>query len=131
MGMGKFIVFVVCGGVAAMANIALRWFFSHFISYKAAIVAAYGIGMLMAFTLFKFFVFASSTSKKTFKESLWYMLVNAVALAQTFLVSIGLADYVFPAMGMTFYPADLAHIIGVGVPVITSYWGHKHFTFRK
>ncbi len=129
--MKRFVSFLICGGVAALVNIVSRWFFYRFMPYWAAIVLAYFIGMLIAFTLFKFVVFNSSASKRTPNEVLWYTLVNVLALAQTFLVSIGLADYVFPALNMTFYPRDTAHIIGVGVPVVSSYLGPRRFTFRK
>jgi putative flippase GtrA len=33
-------------------------------------------------------------------------------------------------MGVTAYAPELAHAVGVVVPVFTSYLGHKHFSFR-
>ena len=31
---------------------------------------------------------------------------------------------------MRFYPDTVAHAIGLLSPLFTSYWAHKHFTFR-
>jgi hypothetical protein len=33
-------------------------------------------------------------------------------------------------MGVTAYVPEIAHGVGVAVPVFTSYLGHKHFSFR-
>lgn len=130
-GVTAFMSFIVCGGIAACANFGSRWLFSRWLPYPAAIVLAYLVGMLTAFLLFKCLVFNSAKSKRTLRETLWFLAVNAFALLQTLAVSIGLADYVFPWIGMRVHPHDVAHGIGVAVPVITSFWGHKHLTFRQ
>ena len=36
---------------------------------------------------------------------------------------------IFPAVGFTWHGETVAHVIGVLVPVVTSYLGHKHFSF--
>jgi len=130
-GVTTFMSFVVCGGIAACANLGSRRLFSHWLPYPAAIVLAYLIGMLTAFLLFKFFVFDSGGSRRILRETLWYTAVNALALLQTLGISIGLAEYVFPWLGMRFYPYDIAHCIGVAFPVITSFFGHNFLTFSK
>ena len=130
-GLTTFISFIVCGGFAACANLGSRWLFSHWLPYPVAILLAYLIGMLAAFLLFKFFVFGSGSSKLTRREALWFIAVNAVALMLTLGISIGFADYIFPWLCMRFYPYDIAHAIGVGFPVITSFFGHKYLTFHK
>jgi len=105
-GLTTFMLFVACGGLAAGANIASRWLLSFWLPYPAAIVLAYLVGMLTAFLLFKFFVFNSGHSKRTPRETLWFIAVNALALLQTLGISLGLADYVFPRLGMRFHPHD-------------------------
>jgi putative flippase GtrA len=59
-----------------------------------------------------------------------FALVNAVAFAQVWLVSVGLARLVFPAIDFTWQAETVAHVIGVVSPIVTSYIGHKHFSFR-
>jgi putative flippase GtrA len=130
-GVTTFVSFVVCGGLSACCNIGSRWLFSHWLSYPVAIVLAFPIGLLTAFLLFKFFVFGSAKLKRLPRETFWFIAVNVWGLLQTLGVSIGLADYVFPWLGMRFHPYDLAHGLGLASTVIPSFFGHKYFTFSK
>ena len=127
----QFVQFIMGGGVAAGANITARYWLNQYLDYELSIVLAYGVGMLTAFLIFKFLVFKARHTHRTLKESLWFIVINLLALAQTFIVSVGLADYIFPWVHFTFYPYSVAHVIGVGIPVITSYVGHKHLTFGE
>jgi putative flippase GtrA len=86
--------------------------------------------MITAFILNKLFVFEKSTHS-TQKEFFYFTLVNVVAAIQTYIISIGLAQYVFPAIGFSFYPEAVAHAVGVIFPVFTSFIGHKYFSFRS
>jgi hypothetical protein len=58
-------------------------------------------------------------------------LVNVAAAAQVWLVSVGLAEWLFPRIGYRFHSDDTAHIIGVISPILASYYGHKHYSFVK
>ena len=49
---------------------------------------------------------------------------------QTLIVSVLLARWGLPAVGLVDNAEALAHLIGVLVPVVTSYFGHKFLTFR-
>lgn len=123
--------FLLCGGMAAVVNLGSRWVLNHFVAYELAIVLAFFSGMVTAFLLFKFFVFHAGKSSRTVHETVWFILVNVLALLQTLLISIGLTDYVFPRIGYTWHAPDIAHFIGVSVPVLTSFIGHKCLTFKK
>ena len=52
-----------------------------------------------------------------------------LALITQLVVSVGLARFIFPATGFAWHAETVAHVIGVAVPVFTSYLGHKHFSF--
>jgi putative flippase GtrA len=75
------------------------------------------------------FVFEKS-GRAASHEMLWFILVNLLALVQVWAVSVVLARYVFPALEMTWHAETVAHAIGVSVPAVTSYFGHKHLSFR-
>jgi putative flippase GtrA len=62
---------------------------------------------------------------------LLFSAVNAIAVLQTWLISMGLALYVLPYWGVIRFAEEIAHAVGVVVPVFTSYLGHKHFSFRE
>lgn len=127
----QFLRFLICGGTAALVNVGSRCLFNTFFDYRTSIILAFCMGLLTAFVLFKFMVFKTRASGTAMREALWFILVNALALAQTLLISIGLTEYIFPVLGFTWYAATIAHMIGVVSPVLSSYWGHKYVTFSR
>ena len=127
----KFLLFLLFGGIAALANIYSRVIFNKFLSYKVSIVLAFFIGMLVAFLLFKFVVFKKKNLHNLNKEIVKFIIVNALALIQTFVVSLVFADYIFVWCNLSYHRYDIAHIIGVVTPVVTSYIFHSVFTFRE
>ncbi|PTM53363.1 GtrA family protein [Phreatobacter oligotrophus] len=123
-----FLRFLASGGIAAGVNILARILFSQVMAYEIAVVVAYLAGMLTAYVLMRLFVFEASG--RGAGSELWrFAIVNAVALVQVWLVSVGLARWLFPAVGYTFHADTVAHVIGVLSPVLTSYWLHSGFTF--
>lgn len=122
--------FLLTGGVAAGVNVASRWLLSHVIAYEAAVVLAYLAGMTTAYLLSRAFVFARS-GRTVADEAVRFALVNVVALVQVWVVSVGLARLVFPAVGFAWHAEDIAHLIGVVIPAVTSYFGHRHFSFAS
>ena len=128
--MGEFTRFVLTGGIAAGVNVAARWGLSHVMSYEAAVAVAYLFGMTTAYLLARMFVFDES-GRSTGSELLRFAIVNVFALAQVWLVSVGLARLAFPAIGFAWHAEDIAHLIGVAIPAVTSYFGHRHFSFAK
>jgi hypothetical protein len=56
--------------------------------------------------------------------------VNLFALLQTLLASVALARWVLPSLGVVSRAEALAHLVGVLVPTVTSYFGHRMITFK-
>lgn len=126
----RFVLFVLAGGTAALVNILSRVALNWIMPYEVAIVVAYLCGMTTAYLLNKYFVFESS-GRAVASEYMRFALVNLGAIVQVWVVSVGLARLVFPAIGFAWHAETVAHVIGVVVPVFTSYLGHKHFSFAK
>ena len=124
----RFARFLVAGGIAAGVNVMSRILLSTAMPYGWAVLTAYLCGMTVAWALSRLLVFERSGAGWT-REYLRFGLVNLAAAAQVWLISVGLAQYAFPALGFAFYPETVAHLIGVVAPVFTSYLGHKHFSF--
>lgn len=124
-----FLLFLLTGGFAAAVNWTSRIAYNLWMPYSYAIVLAYLTGMVTAFVLAKKFVFTTST-QSTGRSALIFTLVNIAAILQTWAVSMVLAYFVLPALGLINHTKEIAHLFGVAVPVITSYIGHKRFTFR-
>ena len=126
----QFVAFLVAGGIAAACNVGSRMLFSRVSSYEVAIVLAYAVGMVVAFVIMRAFVFQPSEGSKG-GELLRFTIVNLLGVAQTLLVSVAVARWVAPAIGLAKHAETAGHLVGVGVPVFTSFVGHKYFSFRK
>ena len=126
----QFLKFLVTGGIAALVNLLSRYALNHVMSFEAAVVAAYLLGMATAYLLARRFVFDAS-GRSMASEVRRFVLVNLVALGFVWVISVGLARVVFPAIGMTWHADDIAHLIGVLAPAVTSYVGHRFSTFAR
>lgn len=122
--------FIVAGGLAAAANIGSRILFGLWLAYLPSILLAFSVGIGTAFLLNRFWVFANSGKHWT-NEALWFIAVNLVGLLQTVVISLLLARYLLPALGQEAGVDTTAHGVGVAVPIITSYLGHKHLSFGR
>jgi len=128
---GRFVGFLLAGGSAALVNMGSRIALSSVMRYVPAIVLAYVIGMGVAFVLNRLFVFGSS-ERGVKREVLLFAVVNGLAILQTVGVSVGLAWYCLPLLGVEGDLAEtLGHVVGVMVPAFTSFLGHKYWTFAR
>jgi len=123
-----FAAFVLTGGLAAGVNVVSRYLLSRWLVFEAAVAVAFVLAMTTAFLLNRAFVFRSSAH---WAGQYWrFALVNLIAFVQVFLVSEGLVRLLFPAIGLRWHPLEIGHLLGVMSPIATSYFAHKHFTFR-
>lgn len=130
MDKGQIVRFVLTGGIAAVVNLVSRYLLNYVMSFAVAVIVAYLFGMMTAYMLGRRFVF--ERSGRAVADEFWrFTLVNVFAAAQVWVISVGLGEYVFPRIGFGCHALDIAHLIGVSVPVITSYVGHRHFSFAK
>jgi putative flippase GtrA len=125
----QFMAFLVTGGIAAAVNLVSRIVYNRWLDFSVAVVLAYLTGMITAFVLAKRFVFTDS-SQTLQRSAALFVLVNLVAVAQTWGLSMLLAYHLLPWMGVRHFVPEIAHAVGVVVPVFTSYLGHKHLSFR-
>jgi putative flippase GtrA len=118
------------GAFAAVVNILSRAVFNIYLSYETSIVLAYLCGMTTAYVLNRAFVF-NAVEVGVLASYFRFALINILALVQVILVSVGLADYVFPALKFSWHAETVAHVCGVAIPTVTSYLGHKYFSFAQ
>lgn len=123
-----FVRFLACGGVAALANWGSRFLWSMILPFSAAVIAAYAVGMAVAFQLFRTFVFESDRPLR--EQARNFCLVNLLGMAATVCVAQLLVEWIFPATGMTFHPEAIGHAVAIATPVATSWFGHRIITFR-
>jgi len=125
----QFLVFLLTGGTAAAVNFGSQIVYSQWLGFSSAVILAYITGMITAFVLAKLFVFKES-KQAVHRSAIFFVLVNLIAVLQTWAISLGLAYYLLPSLGVTMFIREIAHAVGVAVPVFTSYVGHKRWSFR-
>jgi putative flippase GtrA len=124
----RIILFVIAGGIAAGVNVISRIALGFITTYELSIVLAYLCGMTTAYTLNKAFVFEPS-GRPVREEYFRFAIVNLIAVIQVWIISVGLARFLFPELGFQWHGETVAHIIGVIVPTVSSYIGHQYFSF--
>lgn len=124
----EFVRFLAAGGFAALCNILSRVLFSLVLPFETAVILAYMVGMTVAYLLMRRFVFNPS-GKLFSRDMARFILVNMLGMLQVFVVADLLYRIVLPWLGVTYHPAEIAHVIGTGAQVFSSYVGHKYFSF--
>jgi putative flippase GtrA len=125
----EFARFVVAGGIAALANFGSRFAFSRVMPLEGAVLCAYLVGMAVAFVLMRAHVFPPGRGSLP-RQVAGFVAVNALAVLQTLVVTLLLARWALPAAGLERHVEAIAHAAGVAVPIVTSFFGHKHLSFR-
>ena len=125
----EFLAFLVTGGVAALVNFGSRIVLSQWLTFPVAVALAYLVGMATAFVLARLFVFGGGRQSIR-RSAAFFVLVNAVAVLQTWVISMLLAYYLLPGIGVRAHVDEIAHAVGIVVPVFTSFLGHKRWSFR-
>lgn len=122
--------FVLVGVFAGCVNLAARAFLNQFMSYELAVFFAYCIGLTCAFFMNRSYVF-KVTSGAPLKQYLKFALVNLLALAQVWMISVLFMRLIFPSIGFYWNSALVSHAIGVASPILTSFFAYKYFVFRE
>jgi len=124
----QFVIFIITGSIAALANLLSRMVFGLFMPYIPSILCAYVIGTIFAYSLFRVYVFGPS--KHTLpRQIIYFLIINTAAITLTVLVSVGLYKAFF-FIDDNFLRETIAHTIGIGATPITSFLGHKYLTFQ-
>lgn len=126
----QFLAFLLTGGIAALVNFFSRILYSQWMGFSAAVITAYLSGMVTAFILARLLVFQSST-QTLYRSILFFVLVNLLAIIQTWAVSLWMLHQVLPLLSVTCFTPEIAHACGIIVPVFTSYLGHKFWSFKS
>ena len=128
-GLRQFIAFVATGSLAAIANLVSRFFFDFVMPFELAVVLAYIVGMAVAFVLFQRVIFGNPDTPLR-RRLTRFTQVNLLGMALAWSVSTAMARLFLPAIGWTFHPFEVAHLIGVAAPTLSSYFLHRHYTYR-
>ena len=121
--------FLLAGGFAALLHWLSRFAFNLFMSYNLAIVAAYAVGMAVAFVLNKRYVFPYSR-RPLAAEMSFFVLFNGAAFPVVWITAYVLGERIFPGVLPRQPALALAHACAVALPVLVNFVLHKSITFR-
>lgn len=126
----QFSRFVLAAATSVPINIATRVALSRYVPFEISVLLSHAVGMLIAYTLSRIFVFERS-GYSTGHELGRFAMVNVISATLTWLVSVGLLRYVFPTFDGHVKYELLAHVIGLGLASVISFLGHSHYSFRR
>jgi putative flippase GtrA len=124
----KFILFLFAGGASAVCNWGSARLISPYVGLGLAVAAGYLVGITVAYSLSRRFVFDRS-GQTARVEFVRFCLVNVVSFAIVWTVTELLVHRVFPAIGFVWQAEAVAHAIGIAAPALPSFLLHRHFTF--
>ncbi len=127
---GQFARFLLTSGTAALVNLIVRYKINLVMPYEAAVALAFPFGVLTAYSLARTFVFEPSSIPMR-SQLTRFTAINLVALIMVWGVSVGLARFVFPGIGLSWHADDLAHFIGVASPAGFAFVAHRRFSFQR
>lgn len=125
----QFIIFLITGGISALINFLSCLLYQQYWNFSISVVLSYLTGMISAFFLAKIFVFKASCTSVT-RSIFLFTLINILGLIQTLGVSLGFRWYLLPMIGVVDHSHEIAHGIGVAIPMFSSYFGHKFYSFK-
>ena len=126
---GQFARFLAVGGIALVVHWLSRFAFNVFMPYAWAIVFAYLVGILVAFTLNKIYVFPYSRHSLNFEMS-FFFLVNIAAFPIVWAVAYMLGEWLLVRYLSPQVALAVAHGFAITLPVLVNYALHKLVTFR-
>lgn len=126
---GPVLAFLICGTLAAAVNWFARMILSQWMSFAAAVVVAYAIGMLAGFLLYKRYVWKTS-DRTLMGQIVAFILVNAAVAGLVLITALGLLELGQLLVGRTPALEALAHGVAIAVGAAANYVAHREITFR-
>ena len=124
----QFLAFLAVGGLAALLHWLARILLSIWLPFSWAVVAAYGVGMSVAFLLNSFFVFSKSEKAKH-KQARDFVLVNASFFPLVWVASLTM-NAGFQSLGIVRHSEEFAHAVAVAMPTLATFLIYKFFAFK-
>lgn len=124
----QFLGFLAVGGVAALLHWLSRIVLSNWFSFSWAVVLAYAVGMVIAFTLNSLFVFPGSKKPKI-KQARDFIVTNLCFFPAVWTIAIVIND-ALQSFGILRYSEAIAHGIAVGLPMFATFLIYKFIAFK-
>jgi len=126
----EFARFVLTGIAAASSNLAITWLARLYESFEISLLAGIAAGLTISFALSKWFAFGSHSWRHAGREAPRFLIVYAVSSATYWAIAVVIGWFLL-SHGLSTKAAETCGIlIGAGAMTLTSYFGHRLFTYR-
>lgn len=123
--------FLVTGVVATLGNMTVVWLLRGTCSLKLSLAVGFITGMAISFVMMKTFAFKAQEWNGARGEMLRFLIVYAVGTG-CYAVAALAGEHVLVTLGVPGRVAALGGVFAGGaVMAVTSYFGHRHFTYRR
>jgi putative flippase GtrA len=126
----EFARFVLTGAAATLGNLATVWLTRYFVPFEISLLAGIVAGLSISFMLSKMFAFGSRSWNRSGAEATRFLAVYTLSSA----VYLGVAELSQRLALLHGVAAEMAEfggvLVGAGTMMLTSYFGHRFFTFR-
>jgi putative flippase GtrA len=126
----EFARFILSGVTATIGNITAVWLARRFLSFESALLAGIVTAITISFALSKFFAFRSRAWNRAVSEAARFLIIYAIGCAMYWMVAVFIRMLLL-AHGVAVEVAEPGSIlVGAGTMALTSYCGHRFFTYR-
>lgn len=123
--------FLTTGVVATIGNMIVVWLLRGSCSLNLSLAAGLLTGMVISFVMMKTFAFEARDWSGARGEMLRFLIVYAFGTGCYFVAALA-AEHGLATLGMAGRLAALGGVVAGGaVMAVTSYFGHRHFTYRR
>jgi putative flippase GtrA len=124
----RFSLFILAGTLSSIVSLLARCGFSLVVPYEAAVVLAQIVGVLVAFSLNRLFVFQQS--QRAIASALpRFFLVNVMSLIIVTTISSLCYRLILPALSIQFHPGIISQVAGLAASALPGFFAHKYFSF--
>lgn len=127
---GEFGRFAITGVTATVGNLGAVWLARRILPFELALLAGIAAGLTISFLLSKLFAFESRSWGRAGGEAARFLVVYAVGCvlywsAAVFVGRVGVTH------GTNTELTEMAGVLfGAGVMMVTTYFGHRFFTYK-
>lgn len=125
----QFLRFLAVGGLAALLHWLARVLLSVWMPFSLAVIAAYAVGMAVAFVLNSAFVFPNSRRARHLQIR-DFVLVNLAFSPVVWIASLQINHWL-KSVGVIGYSEGLAHALAISLPMIATFLIYKFVAFKE
>lgn len=127
----EFARFFLTGVTATAANLCAIWLVRDVLPLESALLIGLLVGFTISFVMSKFFAFRSREFDRTPQEIARFLLVYGAGAGVYYATGLAVA-HAIPETTLTPRLAELlGAFCGASLMMVTSYLGHRFFTYRR